>query len=78
VILFLVSGVVIGYVYAEMHKDPTLSRLTSTTEGELGAQFWIQIAGAGAIPLLTLLAGQIPAVNQVLVDFLEPALQAVK
>ena len=76
--LFIVCAAVIGYVYAQMHKDATLSRLTNTKEGELDLQFWAQIVGAGAIPLLTLLAGQIPAINQVLVNFLEPALQAVK
>lgn len=76
--LFMASGAVVVYVYAQMHKDATLSRLTSTNEGELGGQFWLQILGAGAIPLLTLLAGQFPAINQILVNFLEPALQAVK
>jgi hypothetical protein len=75
---FLVSGAVIGYVYAQMHKDATLSRLTSTNAGELGGEFWLQILGAGAVPLFTLLAAQFPAFNQILVNFLEPALQAVK
>jgi hypothetical protein len=78
VALILAGGGSVGYVYVQMHRDATLSRLTSTKEGELGLQFWVQIVGAGAIPLLTLLAGQFPAVNQILVTLLEPALQALK
>jgi hypothetical protein len=78
VALFFGSGAVVAYVYMQMHRDATLSHLTSTTAGELDLHFWVQIVGAGALPLLTLLAGQVPAVNQIIVTFLEPALQAVK
>ena len=74
---FLLGGGVVGYVYAQMHRDATLSRLTSTKEGELDGQFWFQLVGAGAVPLLTLLAGQFPIINQFVVRLLEPALQAL-
>lgn len=78
VALLLLGAAVVGYVYVQMHKDAMLSQLTNTKEGELDGQFWIQILGAGAIPVLTLLAGQFPAVNQIVVGLLEPALQALK
>ena len=42
----------VGYVYAEMHRDAILSRLTSTNAGELGLDFWMKFVSAGAIPVL--------------------------
>jgi hypothetical protein len=78
VVLFVISGGAVVYVYVQMHKDPALSRLTSTKEGQLDPQFWFQIIGAGAIPLLTLLAGQVPVINQFVVSLLQPTLQALK
>jgi hypothetical protein len=78
VILLLVMGAAVGFVYAEMHREAVLSRLTSTEAGELGLDFWLKLASAGAIPLFSLLAAQFPQINQLLFSWLEPALQAVK
>jgi len=78
VVFLLVMGAVIGAVYAQMHRDPALSRLTSTAEGELGIEFWIQFIGAGAIPVLSLLAVQFPAISRIVTGLLQPALQSVK
>lgn len=78
VLLIVLMAIVIGYVYAQMHKDATLSRLTSTQEGELGMDFWMQFIAAGAVPVLGLLAVQFPAVSRILTGFLQPALQTVK
>jgi hypothetical protein len=78
VVLLIVMTVVVGYVYAEMHRETILSRLTSTRVGELGLDFWLKFASAAAIPLLSLLAGQFPEINRILFSWLEPALQAMK
>jgi hypothetical protein len=78
VLLIFVMGVVIAYVYSQMHRDPALSRLTSTAEGELGLEFWGQLLAAGAIPVLSLLALQFPSLSRVLINLLGPALQAIK
>jgi len=78
VLLIVVMAIVIGYVYAQMHKDAALSRLTSTPEGELGLDFWVQFIAAGAVPVLGLLAVQFPTVSRILSGFLQPALQSVK
>ncbi|MGB6959076.1 MAG: hypothetical protein WBF01_01630 [Candidatus Acidiferrum sp.] len=78
VVLLLVMGAVVGYVYAEMHRDAILSRLTSTTPGELGMDFWLKFASAAVIPVFSLLAAQFPGINQFLFSWLEPALQAMK
>jgi hypothetical protein len=78
VLLILVLGGAVGYVYAQMHREATLSRLTDTKEGELGPEFWMQFIAAGALPVLTLLASQFPAISRVLYSLLQPALQSVK
>jgi len=78
VVLLLVMGGAVGYVYAEMHREVILSRLTSTSPGELGMDFWIRFASAAAIPVFSLLATQFPDVNKFLFSWLEPALQAMK
>ena len=78
VILLLALGAAVGFVYAEMHREAILSRLTSTNIGELGLDFWVKLASAGAIPLFSLLAAQFPSINQYLFSWLEPALQAMK
>jgi hypothetical protein len=78
VVLLAVMGAAVAFVYAQMHRDPILSRLTSTTSGELGWDFWLKLASAGAIPVFSLLAVQFPEINRFLFSWLEPALQAVK
>jgi len=78
VILLLVMGAAVGFVYAEMHREAILSRLTSTPVGELGLDFWLKLASAGVIPVFSLLAAQFPSINQFLFSWLEPALQAMK
>jgi hypothetical protein len=78
VILLIVMGAAIGYVYAEMHREPILSKLTSTNAGELGWDFWLKLASAGVIPIFSLLAAQFPDINKLLFNWLAPALNAVK
>jgi hypothetical protein len=78
VLLLLVMGGAVGYVYAEMHREVILSRLTSTEPGELGLDFWIKFGSAAALPVFSLLAAQFPSINQFLFSWLEPALQAMK
>jgi len=78
VALVLVMGVVVGFVYSEMHRDAILSRLTSTNAGELGWDFWLKFISAGAIPVFSLLAVQFPEIGRFLFSWLEPLLQSAK
>jgi hypothetical protein len=78
VALLLAMGISVGFVYAEMHRDAILSRLTSTTAGELGWDFWLKLASAGAIPVFSLLAVQFPEIGRFLFSWLEPFLQSAK
>ena len=76
--LLVVMAAAIGFVYAQMHRDTILSRLTSTTAGELGWDFWLKFVSAGAIPVFSLLAVQFPEIGRFLFSWLAPALQALK
>ncbi len=78
VALLLVMGVIVGFVYSEMHRDAILNRLTSTTAGELGWDFWVKFIAAGALPLFSLLAVQFPEIGRFLFSWLEPLLQSAK
>lgn len=75
IVLFMLIVGFIAVVYAQMHRDATLSRITDTTPGELGLDFWMRLAGFSAVPLLSLLVAQYPEVNNFLFSWLEPALQ---
>jgi hypothetical protein len=75
ILVFLLIVVFVAFVYAQMHRDSTLSHITDTTPGELGLDFWIRLAGFTAVPLLSLFLAQFPAVNNFLFSWLEPALQ---
>jgi len=78
VVLVVAMAIAVGFVYAEMHRDAILSRLTSTNVGELGWDFWFKFISAGAIPVFSLLAVQFPEISKFLFSWLEPAVQALK
>lgn len=76
--LFLVGAAVIGYVYEEMHRDPTLSRMTSTEPGKLDSAFWTKFVSAGIVPLVALISTVYPPFGHLLYSLLGPLLQALR
>lgn len=77
-LLFLALAAVAAIVYAQMHGDSTLSRVTDTSPGKLGGDFWLRLGSAVGLPLIGLLAYQFPQVNSLLFSWLQPALQSLK
>jgi hypothetical protein len=77
ILLLLFVVAVVGSVYAQMHRDPTLSRLTDTKPGELGGDFWVRILSFSAVPLLSLILAQFPDVTNFVFSWLQPAMQAL-
>jgi hypothetical protein len=61
--LFAVLATIIFYVYAQMHRDATLSHVTNTKPGELGSDFWFKVLGFGLAPLLGLLTTVFPSIS---------------
>lgn len=76
-LVFLSIIVVVGTVLAQMHRNPTLSRITNTVPGELGIEFWFRLTTFIGVPLLSLLAAQIPEIQNFLFSWIEP-LQGLK
>ncbi len=76
--LFVIFGAVIVFVYADMHRDATLSHITNTKPGELGSEFWVKIIGFGAAPLLGLLTTVFPEMAGFLFSWLQPGLTSLK
>jgi len=77
VVILLLIGVGIGIVFAEMERDPILSRITETKANELGKNFYWRIVQFGALPLLTVFASQFPSLGRFIFSWLEPALEAL-
>ena len=75
-LLFLGLGVI--WIFAQMHRDPILSRITGTAENELGWDFWFRILSFGAVPVATWLAYQFPEVGSAVYKFIEPGVSVVK
>jgi hypothetical protein len=78
VLLFAILSLTIIMVYAQMHRDTTLSNLTSTTPGELGSDFWIKLIGFGVGPVLGLIASVFPEFTDVLFSWVQPGLGSIK
>ncbi len=77
-VLFVWVVAVVTLVFAQLHRDATLSHITNTTPGELGADFWVRTGSFVALPLFSLVLSQFPQVNRLFYSWLEPALQALQ
>jgi len=61
-LLFLL-GIGIIWVFAQIHRDPILSRVTNTNANELGLDFIFVWRCSEQLPVLTWLAYQFPEVG---------------
>jgi hypothetical protein len=77
-ILLIFLGIGFIAVFAQMHRNAILSRITDTAPNKLGWDFYIRIATFGAIPVLTWFAYQFPEVGGSLFKILQPSLQVIK
>ena len=77
-ILMLCVSVGFIWVFAQMHRNPILSRITATTPNELGPDFYIRLVTFGAVPVLTWLAYQFPEIGGNIFRLLQPSLQVAK
>ena len=75
VMLLLISTSIV-YIYSGMHRDDILSRTTETTAGKLDAEFFEKIIPTIGIPLLSLMASQIPELGNFIFSIVEPGLRS--
>ena len=74
----ILIAIVVCYVYAGMARDETLSYITNTEPGRLGAEFWFKFITFIVGPLIGLMATQFPQVADSVYSWLQPGLEAIK
>ena len=78
----LVNLVLIGtaviYVFAGLERDETLSYITNTPAGRLGADFYLKTGSFLAGPVIGLLTTQFPAISESLLGWIQPGFDALK
>jgi hypothetical protein len=77
-ILLAVLSLGLIWVFAQMHRNAILSRITNTTANELGWEFYLRVATFGAVPVLTWLAYQFPEICGALYKIIQPGLEVAK
>jgi hypothetical protein len=77
-ILLIFLGIGFITVFAQMHRNAILSRITDTAPNKLGWDFYIRIATFGVVPVLTWFAYQFPGIGGSLFKILQPGLQVIK
>jgi hypothetical protein len=75
-VLIALAGVV-AFVYVGLERDRVLSYITST-EANLGWEFWAKYATFLLPPLLALVTAQFPEIADSLLRWVQPGLDAVK
>jgi hypothetical protein len=76
-LLGILGAGVIG-VFAQMHRNAILSRITDTKPNELGWDFYFRIVSFGALPVLTWVAYQFPDMGNLIYRFVEPVVPVIK
>jgi hypothetical protein len=75
--LFAFMGGGIVFVIAEMDRNALISRLSDEKPGELGSGFYLQLLKYGTVPFLTIFGSQIPSISNLLLKWVQPALEAL-
>jgi hypothetical protein len=78
-ILFLILGCGITIIFIQMDRDALLSRLADTKAGHVDkGALLLRLSAVGALPLITVLATQFPAIGRVLFSWVRPTLEALR
>jgi hypothetical protein len=77
-LLLAVLGIAVAVVYAGLDRDSTLSHITNTTPGSLGAGFWMRILSFVGVPVLGLLVAQFPEITDFVFSWVQPGMSAMK
>jgi len=75
--LFGCMGGGIFVVVAQMERNALLSRLSDRPPGELGANFYVQLLKYGTVPILTIFGSQVPSISNLVLKWVQPALEAL-
>jgi hypothetical protein len=76
--LLLFIGTVVGMVFAGLDRDNTLSHITNTEPGALGAHFWLRMVSFIGVPALGLIVAQFPEITDFVFSWIAPTMSAMK
>jgi hypothetical protein len=77
-VLFLILGAGVTVVLYQMELDPILSHFGGSQAGEVGWSFYLNLLKYGAVPFLTIIGSQVPAVSNLLLRWVQPTLQSLR
>jgi hypothetical protein len=77
-VAFLVMSYIAGRCMIQMEKDPVLSRIAGSAEGELSKEFYFKMIAYGALPVLGILTSLFPSLSTFLFSWVEPTLEALR
>ena len=77
-VLLLLIGAVVGLVFAGMDRDTTLSHITNTEPGTLGAHFWLRMVSFIGVPAMGLIVSQFPEITDFVFSWIEPTMSSMK
>jgi hypothetical protein len=76
--LLLLIGTVVGMVFAGLDRDSTLSHITNTQPGSLGAHFWLRMISFIGVPAMGLIVAQFPEITDFVFSWVAPTMNAMK
>jgi len=78
-ILALAAGAVIVIrVLAQIERNPVISRMSGTEEGQLSKDFYLRVLTYGALPVLTVISTQFPAIARFITSWAQPTIEAMR
>jgi hypothetical protein len=77
-LLLLLIGAVVGVVFAGLDRDSTLSHITNTEPGALGAHFWLRMLSFIGVPALGLIVAQFPEITDFVFSWISPTMSSMK
>jgi hypothetical protein len=75
--LFASMGGGVVVVIAQLERNALVSRLSDRSPGELGTNFYLQLLKYGTVPILTIFGSQVPSVSNLVLKWVQPALEAL-
>jgi hypothetical protein len=76
-ILLVVAGAIVARAFAQMERDPVLSRIAGSQPGELNQDFWWQLTAMGILPLFGALTHLFPSISGYVYSWIAPGVEAL-
>jgi hypothetical protein len=74
VTLFAVLAVLVVWVFMRMNTNAVVKRISTSKQDKRDFSVWIRLAETGALPLLAVVAANVPGAGQFLFSWLGPLL----